>query len=101
VLRWAVLSLSSAVSRHPGEVEVWLEKAELEAASGDQAAAANSAARAAQLNRINHKWGHQDQYLASEKESLLLRLLSSSASSSQHNSQEIPDSPSKAEQNLP
>jgi hypothetical protein len=101
VLRWAVLSLSSAVSRHPGEVEVWLEKAELEAASGDQAAASNSAARAAQLNRINHKWGHQDQYLASEKESLLFRLLSSSASSSQHNSQEIPDSPSKAEQNLP
>lgn len=101
VLRRAIQSFSVAVLRHPGEIEVWLEKAELEAALGDQTAASTSAARAAQLNKINHKYGHADQYLSPENESRLSRLLEAAGSSSQHNSQEIPGSTSKAEQNIP
>ena len=94
-------SLSEAVLRHPGEVEVWLEKAELEAASGDRVASAASVARAAQLNELNHQWGHQDQYLSEKNEALLARLAESSTALDQHKSQEIPGMPAKAEQKLP
>lgn len=89
-LKTAIADLEAALQRHPGEVEVWLEKAELEAAAGDQTAALASAGRAEQLDAVNHSFGHIDQYLSESQTALLHRLLRQTQTSNDHNSQEIP-----------
>jgi len=72
--RWLLRSLedlAESVRRHPGQADVWLEKAELEQAAGHTAAAEQSAARATRLNRINREWGHRDQFLSESQEQRL------------------------------
>lgn len=72
--RWLLRSLedlAESVRRHPGQADIWLEKAELEQAAGRTAAAEQSAARAVRLNRINREWGHRDQFLSESQEQRL------------------------------
>jgi O-antigen ligase len=100
LLKLAIADFEAALQRHPGEVEVWLEKAELEAAEGDQTAALASARRAEQLDAINHSFGHVDQYLSESHTALLMRLLGQTQAANDHNSQEIPSPGAETGQKL-
>lgn len=74
LLLQALSDLENSVQRHPGQVDIWLEKAELELAADDVEAARRSADRAVKLNQLNHEWGHQDQYLTEAQEQRLALL---------------------------
>ncbi len=100
-LQYSLADLDEAVRRHPGQADVWLEKAELEHAAGRTAAAAQSAARAARLNQINREWGHQDQFLSASQERRLALLGQGSGDPGGGSHQEIRGVRDEAGQKVP
>jgi hypothetical protein len=101
LLMQALSDLENCVQRHPGQVEIWLEKAELELAADLVAEAGRSVDRAVKLNQINHEWGHEDQYLSEAAERRLVFLGQGRVPSGDGGRQEIRDPEGGAGQKVP
>ncbi|MFM7059111.1 MAG: O-antigen ligase family protein [Planctomycetota bacterium] len=101
LLQQALDDFGEAVRRHPGQADVWLQKAELEQEAGGASAAWSSAARAETLNQINQAWGHQDQFLSEAQEQRLRLLGQGRGESIGNGGQEIPAARQEAGQKVP
>jgi hypothetical protein len=101
LLLQALSDFEESLRRHPGQADVWLEKAELELAADRVEAARQSAERAVKLNQINHDWGHQDQFLSEAQERRLVLLGQGRGPSGDRSRQEIRTTEGEAGQKVP